>query len=1280
MGRRNRLRAITEKFDRPKSFGPTTLRAGASGRMIEPIMRRPKIAGAPKAIALACCCMVAALAAVPAAQAAPPLIAQWPLEASHTSGPTELTDDVSGNGLALTSGVGAMKFGTAEGKFNGYLTNANATNLQVSSPLLAPQQITLLAWIKQNGNPGDLRYIAGRGHDGGTCSGSSYALYTGPGVAPGLHFYIRQPGPGGPDVRTDAPPNSSVFDNQWHLVAGTFDGASIRLFVDGAQVGPAKPASGITYAPPITESMFYVDGYPPQAGCFGNFDFPGQIDEVRVYERALSPSELGRLAAAPGPTPPVLEQDGGAPPQVVGPSPKVTASLIKPATNALKSATVLKLNTSGPVLETKIKLDGKPALTVPPSASGSYISFNLSKPGDHLVSATTIGAGGISASASAKVTAVSGPGRIKFPEAAISSSTLDLLATTYENNQCVPNSTSTFGIVEVTGCFRKLNPDGTLPPLERSLVEEYVAVNNVLEHERKEFIPGGPGQLTTIKKLAADPALQPFVTDQVVHVNGMTVEPVGSASLIVFPLLQRMVSSNARMKFDGSVLGSIPVKSGPLNLDLRSGLKRLTSGDERLSLFEFDTSKAFGDIGGFPINGKVEVVFEKKAESRSTALKVNLSLPDEISTAAGANPTAKVEINADNKRGTYLGVLNIHLGEAFIGPVELANVDFTYIDAGEPAQECPRKWWKATAEVFFLPGASGQEGAGLKMAPEPQRNGVAFCAGEFHSAGADLKFGYPFLPPPQLFPGVTLNEVGFSIQVHDPVVFDGYATIKAAELVEATGGFLTAFASPGHPYTFKPGDAGGSMPLLSGKTFTSTTVALGGSVKLKPFDDVSLGLGSAFLLYSYPDFIQAAGSAHFQTFLFAIDAGGSIELSTKTRKYNALVEGRVCLAGGVEVAHVSACAGGEARASSRGISVCFNIGDGAWTPGVGYVYGATLPEFFLGAAGDGCKPSHFWEKPEDVRGRISAAPGGTLTFKVKPGEKVKNVELTGSGGAPAVTVIAPDGERLATDPNQMLHGKKLSVLAAARYDRAWIGVEDAKPGVYKVIPQPGSVPIANVRETHYEPDADVKASVTGKGHHLVLHYDAGHAKNQVVSFYERGKGTWNLLKQVKGGKGTFAFVPSFGPAGRREIAVQVEVDGIPSPLQTLDHFKAPPPPKASRVKQVRVVRHGSKLTVSWQKAPFAQGYSVVTEASGGAVRSQRVKAKRSAVTVKGIPVTEAGRVEVVAFGPLRDRGKPGKAKYKALRKPETRLLSFKELGTGATEPAAKKGKKAKGKH
>ncbi len=182
---------------------------------------------------LACGLAAVAFGSAASARAAAPLVAQWPLDSSHVVGASDVTDDVSGNGLALAAPAGTMQFGSLSGRFASYLEGTNAPTLKVSSPLLAPARVTLLAWIKQTGNPGNLMYIAGRGDDGyPTCSTSSYALYTGPGVNPGLHFYVHSPTV---SAVSDAPATASVFDGQWHLVAGTFDGSNVRLYVDGTR-------------------------------------------------------------------------------------------------------------------------------------------------------------------------------------------------------------------------------------------------------------------------------------------------------------------------------------------------------------------------------------------------------------------------------------------------------------------------------------------------------------------------------------------------------------------------------------------------------------------------------------------------------------------------------------------------------------------------------------------------------------------------------------------------------------------------------------------------------------------------------------------------------------------------------------------------------------------------------------------------------------------------------------------------------------------------------------
>ena len=76
-----------------------------------------------------------------------------------------------------------------------------------------------------------------------------------------------------------------INNDQWRHLVGVRDtaGGVIRLYVDGAQAGTAKDGLG-----PITPNGIFA------IGRFGvrPSNFPGLIDEVRVYSRALSPAEI----------------------------------------------------------------------------------------------------------------------------------------------------------------------------------------------------------------------------------------------------------------------------------------------------------------------------------------------------------------------------------------------------------------------------------------------------------------------------------------------------------------------------------------------------------------------------------------------------------------------------------------------------------------------------------------------------------------------------------------------------------------------------------------------------------------------------------------------------------------------------------------------------------------------------------------------------------------------------------------------------------------------------
>ena len=71
--------------------------------------------------------------------------------------------------------------------------------------------------------------------------------------------------------------------NAWTHLAATYDGATLRLYVNGAQVG-SKAVSG---AIATSTGPLRIGG----DSIWGEY-FSGLLDDVRVYKRALSASEI----------------------------------------------------------------------------------------------------------------------------------------------------------------------------------------------------------------------------------------------------------------------------------------------------------------------------------------------------------------------------------------------------------------------------------------------------------------------------------------------------------------------------------------------------------------------------------------------------------------------------------------------------------------------------------------------------------------------------------------------------------------------------------------------------------------------------------------------------------------------------------------------------------------------------------------------------------------------------------------------------------------------------
>jgi predicted ribosomally synthesized peptide with SipW-like signal peptide len=194
------------------------------------------------------------------------LVGYWPLDTVEDG----VAEDVSGNGNdgTVVGDVSSVDGQVAKaGAFDGdddYVEIDDDTSLGVTN-------VTVSAWVYRDGSKNRSYVVDGRDHN--------YGIKLEDGTGKPL-FFVMAPDS---DSLTASQP---IPDQTWTHVAGTYDGSDVKLYIDGTIEKTGGGAGDIDTSSGEARIGDYIrDGY----------SFQGQIDDVRIYDRALSEAEVAEI-------------------------------------------------------------------------------------------------------------------------------------------------------------------------------------------------------------------------------------------------------------------------------------------------------------------------------------------------------------------------------------------------------------------------------------------------------------------------------------------------------------------------------------------------------------------------------------------------------------------------------------------------------------------------------------------------------------------------------------------------------------------------------------------------------------------------------------------------------------------------------------------------------------------------------------------------------------------------------------------------------------------------
>ena len=226
----------------------------------------------------------AVAAAITAAAMTAPVVAQADTAGLVAAYGFEETTGTSAVDTAAGANPGTLAGATrtASGRFGRALSFDGAddrVNVADSGSLDLTTGMTLEAWVNPSTAAGSWRTVVIKEQ----AAGLAYALYSGEDSGrPSVHAYTS--------AEFDSRGPGALPLNTWSHLAATYDGGTLRLYVNGAQVASRALSGAMT----ISSSALRIGGN----AIWGEY-FKGLIDEVRAYNRALTAAEVGVDMNAP---------------------------------------------------------------------------------------------------------------------------------------------------------------------------------------------------------------------------------------------------------------------------------------------------------------------------------------------------------------------------------------------------------------------------------------------------------------------------------------------------------------------------------------------------------------------------------------------------------------------------------------------------------------------------------------------------------------------------------------------------------------------------------------------------------------------------------------------------------------------------------------------------------------------------------------------------------------------------------------------------------------------